>query len=115
MEIHLRVKELLERRRMTQQELGDALKVTSKTAFNYLNGRTKIYADQIPEIAMFLRVPITSLFQNDEDLNTLINEPLPDYVLNNSNCKDKDILIESQQETIKLLKQRIEMLEGQNS
>lgn len=118
MEMYLKIKELLEQRRMTQQEFGEALNVTSQTAFNYLNGRTKITADIVPEIAKFLRVPITSLYKSSDELNTMenmVNEPLPDYVLNNANCKDKDILIESQQETIKLLKQRIAMLEGQKS
>jgi len=87
MNIYLRIKEISKSKNITQDVIGNALGLTSKTAHNYLNGHTKISVEQLPIIAKVLRVRIDQLFQeigtplhgeysNDEKLN-VANDPCP--------------------------------------
>jgi len=62
MAIYINIRRLLENRKLEQKDLAEALNVSSKTAHNYLNGHTKIVADQLPAIARLLRVSIAELF-----------------------------------------------------
>ncbi len=111
MKIHLRIKELSETKRIQQLEFADILKVNKNTINNWFNGKTSIDADYIPEIARILRVPIVALFNADEDLKTLCEEPEAHYNKGEcENCKSKNITISTQQEIISLLKSQIEML-----
>lgn len=63
MNIHLRIKEIAEKKNITQDEIGLALGVTGKTAHNYLNGHTKISIEQLSVISKTLRVSIDQIFQ----------------------------------------------------
>jgi transcriptional regulator with XRE-family HTH domain len=63
MNIYLRIKEIAKGKNITQDVIGNALGLTSKTAHNYLNGHTKISVEQLPIIAKVLRVRIDQLFQ----------------------------------------------------
>lgn len=114
MESYLIIKKLLERKKLEQADLANVLKVTPKTAHNYLNGHTNITIDQIPLIARFLKVPISSLFNEGEDLKTL-EEPLNDYTRHHDSdalLKQKDETIQAKDETISLLKGQIEYLKS---
>lgn len=96
----------MEQRKFEQSELAKALNVTPKTAHNYLNGHTKLYADQLPLIAKFLRVPIERLFDESVDLQTL-EEPIVEYGLNTDYkivCQQKDEIIKSKDDLIETLK-----------
>jgi len=115
MDIHLRIKQLVEKRGKSQEELANVLGVTPKTAHNYLNGHTKIEANQIPVIAKFLRVPSSYLFDNDLDLNTILSEPEYNYgKIDCDLCKQKDKTIAALEENIQLLKGQIEYLQFNN-
>lgn len=86
MELHLRIKELLERRKdLEQKDLANILGVSPKQAHNYLNGHSKIIADHIPAIAKLLRVPINSLFE-DTDTSDHINEAQQNYRVSRIDC-----------------------------
>jgi transcriptional regulator with XRE-family HTH domain len=65
MNIYLRIKELARKKRITYKEFAEALNVTEIQVTNYLNGRSKIIADQIPVFAKILKVPIEDLFREN--------------------------------------------------
>jgi len=113
MDIYLRIKQLMEKRGKSQEELGTALGVTSKTAHNYLNGNTKLEASQIPVIAHFLRVPVGYIFEETDIQNLLIE---PEFLYDSKKecelCKSKDKTIAVLEENINLLKGQIEYLKS---
>lgn len=100
MDIALRIKYLLSRKKLEQKDLAKALNVSPKTAHNYLNGHTKITADQIPQIAIFLKVPIEYLFKDDsskpypevDDKLTEANDTPPDYSDKPETCKNPECI-----------------------
>ena len=104
----------MEKRGKSQEELGTALGVSSKTAHNYLNGNTKLEANQIPIIARFLRIPVSYLFEESDIQNLLIE---PDFLYETKKdcelCKSKDKTIAALEENIELLKGQIDFLKKQ--
>ena len=113
MDIDLRIKELVEKQRKTQDEFANAIGVSSKVAHYILNGKTKIEAHQLPLIANFLKVPI-KYFYEDIDLNNVLKEP--EFVFEKTDCelcKSKDKTIAALEENIVLLKGQIEFLKKQ--
>lgn len=88
MELHLKIKELLEKRKdLEQKDLAQVLGVTPKQAHNYLNGHSKIIADHIPAIAKLLRVSINSLF-DDKDISNEIMEEQLEYRITRIDCSE---------------------------
>ena len=88
MELHLKIKELLEKKKgLEQKDLALVLGVTPKQAHNYLNGHSKIVAEHLPAIAKLLRVSIGSLF--DESYNpTEANESEEHYHITRIDCTE---------------------------
>ena len=108
MPIYLNIKNIANRKNVQQKDIAEAFGVTENTMTNYLTGRTKITADQIPLFAKVLRVSIADLFQEaatplkttypNEDKMQVVEEmhPCP-------RCGDKDKLILSYEKQIALL------------
>lgn len=63
MSIYQTIKGISKRKKITQKEIAEGLSVTETQVTNYLNGRSKITADQIPLFAKLLRVSISELFE----------------------------------------------------
>ena len=62
MKVYLIIKEIAKKKKITYKEIADALNVTDIQVTNYLNGRSKIIADQIPVLANLLKVSISQLY-----------------------------------------------------
>ena len=62
MSIYHIIKEISKRKKITHKEIAEVLNVTETQVTNYLNGRSKISADQVPQFARLLRVPISELY-----------------------------------------------------
>ena len=87
MNIHLRIKEIVEKKNISREALAKELSVSSKTIHNYLNGITKISVEQLPIIAKSLKVSMDDLFQeigtaliksySEKGSANLIEEPCP--------------------------------------
>jgi transcriptional regulator with XRE-family HTH domain len=113
MDINLKIKQLLEKRKRTQDELAKAIGVSLKTISNYLNGITNIEANKIPDVARFLKVPVSYFFE-DTDMQNLLIEPDSTYERKDCEiCKSKDKTIAALEENIVLLKGQIEFLKKQ--
>ena len=65
MGIYQNIKKIAKRKNITHKQLAEQFKVTDQTMTNYLTGRTKIIADQVPLFAKALRVSIEELFIDD--------------------------------------------------
>lgn len=103
MELHLKIKELLEKRKdLEQKDLAKILGVTPKQAHNYLNGHSKIIADNIPAIAKLLRVSINTLF-DDVDSSAKSEEEQHQYKMKSVDCPE---CIEKQKRLEKAEKER---------
>ncbi len=111
MDINLRIKQLLEKRKRTQDDLAKEIGVSIRTMSNYLNGITNFEANQIPVIAHFLRVPVGYIFEETDIQNLLIE---PEFLYDSKKecelCKSKDKTIAALEENINLLKGQIEYL-----
>jgi transcriptional regulator with XRE-family HTH domain len=111
--IYLNIKKILKRKRITQKELAEGFELSENMMTNYLTGRTRILAEQIPLFAKLLRASYDDLF-NWKDLNTL-EEPMLDYDTNTDYkalCNQKDETIKAKDESINLLKGQIEYLKS---
>lgn len=68
MSIYKNIKKIANRKNIQQKDLAVAFGVTENTMTNYLTGRTKIVADQVPLFAKFLKVSIEELFTENDDV-----------------------------------------------
>lgn len=64
MPIYKNIKKIALIKNIQQKEIAEAFGVTENTMTNYLTGRTKINADQLPLFAKTLRVSIEDLFND---------------------------------------------------
>jgi transcriptional regulator with XRE-family HTH domain len=71
MKVREHIKELMNDRNVSVQDLADYIETPVSSVKAMLTGDMVIEADKIPHIARKLKVPITSLFDCDEDLRTL--------------------------------------------
>lgn len=102
--IYKKIKEIAERKKIQQKDIALGMEVGINTVNNWFQEKTSMKAEQVPQIARILRVPISSLFDQTEDLKTL-EEPLVEY--------GAKALLEQKDETIKAKDEIIEMLKGQ--
>ena len=71
------LKELRTRRRLTQQEVADALNVSKNTVYSWENGIRKPTLELMPAIADFFNVTTDYLFGRESQAQDI---PLPDDV-----------------------------------
>jgi transcriptional regulator with XRE-family HTH domain len=95
----LNFKELRKKKNFTQSEFAEKINVSTRALSNYENGNTDITLKKIQEIAEVLEVPIIELFKNDINIS------------NNKNIDYTKEIETNKDEIIKLLKERIVLLE----
>ena len=62
---HIRIKEIRERKRLTQEFLADSLKLTQRAYSSIENGQTQLTVERLFEIASILETPINDLIGNE--------------------------------------------------
>lgn len=113
MALYLKIKRLIEKnRRLQQKDLADALGVTGKTAHNYLNGHTKISADQVPAIAKLLGLTIEELYREDKEYNKKTDSMIgfePQTKFDCSECVAKQKEIDALKEVLSAKEELLEI------
>lgn len=114
-DIHLKVKQLVELKRLRQREFAELIGRTEQTVRNYFSGRTKIDIDVIQNIANVLEVPVSYFFEENADLSKKI---IGDNNKVNIDSNNHNVNPQSSQETYKSevsdLKERIKELQRLN-
>lgn len=87
MAIYNIIKKIAKKKNIPQKDLAEGFGVTENTMTNYLTGRTKIAADQVPMFARLLRVSISDLF---EEAPLKENNPESSYDAKCKECNVKD-------------------------
>lgn len=64
MSIYKNIKRIATKKNIQQKDIAAAFDVTENTMTNYLTGRTKIIADQVPLFAKILKVSIEELYND---------------------------------------------------
>lgn len=64
MSIYKNIKRIATKKNIQQKDIAAAFGVTENTMTNYLTGRTKIIADQVPLFAKTLKVSIEELYSD---------------------------------------------------
>ena len=106
-DIHLKVKQLVEAKRLKQREFAELIGKTEQTVRNYFSGRTKIDIDVIQNIADVLEVPVSYFFEANTDLSKKI---IGDHNRNVNSQSGQDI----NKAEVSELKERIKELQKNN-
>ena len=110
----MNISKILERKKILQKELAIKIGVSANTVNTWVKQEKGIKAEQIPEIAKALRVPISALFGDEWGSTSKAEEPLGLYGKNNewleSFIQSKDDLIDTVKAQVAYFKSKYEDL-----
>ena len=111
-----KIRQLLDKEKITNKQLSEKLKVSHQTINNYLNGRTKIDIKTLNDFSLILNVPISYFFGEYQEPIKPINEINEPKHLYKKKCDEmqKQIeslnkLVESKDKIILLLEEKLNL------
>jgi len=67
------IKNLMDKKKLTQDEISQMIGKNRNTITNYFTGKTKIDVDTLEDVAKALEVPVSYFFEDKEDVKKIIN------------------------------------------